>query len=51
MNVRISRNLGVIAVLYFTANFSGQTKKDTLSKENKIDEIVVIGYGLRRRVM
>lgn len=49
MNVRISRNLGVIAVLYFTANFSGQTKKDTLSKENKIDEIVVIGYGTQKK--
>ena len=49
MNVKISRNLGVIAVLYFTANFSGQTKKDTLSKENKIDEIVVIGYGTQKK--
>ncbi|MGU3374924.1 SusC/RagA family TonB-linked outer membrane protein [Chryseobacterium sp. M5A1_1a] len=45
MNVRISRSLGVIAVLYFTANFSAQTKKDTVSKENKIEEIVMIGYG------
>lgn len=45
MNVRISRSLGVIAVLYFTANFSAQTKQDTVSKENKIEEIVMIGYG------
>lgn len=46
MNLRISRSLGVVAVLYFTANFSAQTKvKDSVSKENKIDEIVMIGYG------
>ncbi|MBB6369745.1 SusC/RagA family TonB-linked outer membrane protein [Chryseobacterium shigense] len=46
MNLRISRSLGVVAVLYFTANFSAQTKvKDTVPKENKIDEIVMIGYG------
>ncbi len=50
MNVRISRSLGLVAVLYFTANFSAQTKvKDTLSKENKIDEIVVIGYGTQKK--
>lgn len=50
MNVRISRSLGLVAVLYFTANFSAQTKvKDTLSKENKIDEIVMIGYGSQKK--
>lgn len=50
MNVRISRSLGLVAVLYFTANFSAQTKvKDTLSKENKIDEIIVIGYGTQKK--
>lgn len=46
MNLRISRSLGMVAVLYFTANFSAQTKvKDSVPKENKIDEIVMIGYG------
>ncbi len=46
MNLRISRSPGVVAVLYFTANFSAQTKvKDSVPKENKIDEIVMIGYG------
>jgi TonB-linked SusC/RagA family outer membrane protein len=50
MNVRISRSLGAVAVLYFTASFSAQTQqKDTLSKENKIDEIVVIGYGTQKK--
>lgn len=50
MNVRISRSLGAVAVLYFTASFSAQNqKKDTLSRENKIDEIVVIGYGTQKK--
>ncbi|MGL6127385.1 SusC/RagA family TonB-linked outer membrane protein [Chryseobacterium artocarpi] len=49
MNIRIPTSLGVIAALYFTANFNAQTKKDTLSKENKIDEIVVIGYGTQKK--
>lgn len=49
MNIRISLSLGAVAVLYFTANFSAQTKKDTLSKENKIDEVVVIGYGTQKK--
>ena len=51
MNVRISRSVGVVAVLYFTANFSAQTTKvkDTLAKENKIDEVVVIGYGTQKK--
>ncbi|MEF9478629.1 SusC/RagA family TonB-linked outer membrane protein [Chryseobacterium sp. 1B4] len=51
MNVRISRSVGVVAVLYFTANFSAQTTKvkDTIAKENKIDEVVVIGYGTQKK--
>lgn len=51
MNVRISRSVGVVAVLYFTANFSAQTNKakDTIAKENKIDEVVVIGYGTQKK--
>lgn len=46
MNVKISRSLGIIAALYFTANFNAQTtERDTISKEKKIEEVVVIGYG------
>lgn len=50
MNVRISRSLGVVAVLYFTANFNAQTSvKDTIPKENKIEEVVMIGYGSQKK--
>jgi TonB-dependent starch-binding outer membrane protein SusC len=50
MNVRISRSLGMVAVLYFTANFSAQnTKNDTLPKEQKIEEVVMIGYGTQKK--
>ncbi|WP_027379500.1 SusC/RagA family TonB-linked outer membrane protein [Chryseobacterium daeguense] len=50
MNVRISRSLGMVAVLYFTANFSAQnTTKDTVSKETKIEEVVMIGYGTQKK--
>jgi len=46
MNVKISRSLGIIAALYFTANFNAQTTpRDTVSKEQKIEEVVLIGYG------
>ncbi|MDR6922338.1 SusC/RagA family TonB-linked outer membrane protein [Chryseobacterium sp. 2987] len=46
MNIRISGSFGLAAVLYFTANFNAQTKViDSVPKENKIDEIVMIGYG------
>ncbi|WP_262147099.1 SusC/RagA family TonB-linked outer membrane protein [Chryseobacterium foetidum] len=46
MNVKISRSLGIIAAVYFTANFNAQTTpKDTVQKEQKIEEVVVIGYG------
>lgn len=50
MNVRISRSLGMVAVLYFTANFNAQnTKSDTLPKEQKIEEVVMIGYGTQKK--
>lgn len=50
MNVRISRSLGMVAVLYFTASFSAQnTKNDTLPKEQKIEEVVMIGYGTQKK--
>ncbi|MFY1046159.1 SusC/RagA family TonB-linked outer membrane protein [Chryseobacterium sp. GP-SGM7] len=46
MNVKITKGLGMVAVLYFTANFHAQnTLKDTVQKEQKIEEVVVIGYG------
>ena len=39
----------MVAVLYFTANFSAQnTKNDTLPKEQKIEEVVMIGYGTQK---
>ncbi|WP_292009185.1 TonB-dependent receptor [Chryseobacterium sp.] len=50
MNVKISRGLGVIAVLYFTANFNAQNRgNDTLTKEQKIEEVVMIGYGTQKK--
>lgn len=50
MNVRISRSLGMVAVLYFTASFSAQnTTGDSLPKEQKIEEVVMIGYGTQRK--
>ncbi len=50
MNVKISRSLGMVAVLYFTANFSAQnTSNDTISKETKIEEVVMIGYGTQKK--
>lgn len=50
MNVKISKGLGVIAVLYFTANFNAQnTTNDTISKEQNIEEVVMIGYGTQKK--
>ncbi|RKS98000.1 SusC/RagA family TonB-linked outer membrane protein [Chryseobacterium defluvii] len=50
MNVKISRSLGMVAVLYFTANFNAQnTSNDTLPKEQKIEEVVMIGYGTQKK--
>ncbi|WP_370896346.1 SusC/RagA family TonB-linked outer membrane protein [Chryseobacterium gossypii] len=50
MNVRISRSLGMVAVLYFTANFNAQnTANDTIPKEQKIEEVVMIGYGTQKK--
>ena len=50
MNVKLSRSLGMVAVLYFTANFSAQNRtNDTISKEAKIEEVVMIGYGTQKK--
>ncbi|MDF2552212.1 MAG: SusC/RagA family TonB-linked outer membrane protein [Chryseobacterium sp.] len=41
----------LIAVLYFGMNANGQTTpQDTLPKEQKIEEVVMIGYGSRKAV-
>lgn len=40
----------LIAVLYFGMNVNGQTApKDTLVKEQKIEEVVMIGYGAQKK--
>ncbi len=48
MNVKISKSLGLIAVVYFTAGLQAQ-QSDTLTKETKIEEVVVIGYGTQKK--
>lgn len=45
MNMKAKRSLGLIAVLYFTAGLHAQISKDTVTKEKKIDEVILIGYG------
>lgn len=42
--------VSAIAVFYFTADLSAQQVQDTLTKENKIEEVVMIGYGSRKKV-
>jgi len=49
MNLKYSKCLGLAAVLYFTANYSAQQVRDTASKENAIEEVVVIGYGTQKK--
>jgi TonB-linked SusC/RagA family outer membrane protein len=50
MNVKITKGLSIIAVLYFTANFNAQNRgNDTLPKEQKIEEVVMIGYGTQKK--
>ncbi|PIF46423.1 TonB-linked SusC/RagA family outer membrane protein [Chryseobacterium sp. 52] len=40
----------LIAVIYFGMNVNAQTTpKDTLAKEQKIDEVVLIGYGSQKK--
>ncbi|EJL69158.1 SusC/RagA family TonB-linked outer membrane protein [Chryseobacterium populi] len=41
----------LIAVLYFGMNVNAQvTPQDTVTKEQKIEEVVMIGYGSRKKV-
>ncbi|MDN5626335.1 MAG: hypothetical protein L0G96_24630, partial [Acinetobacter sp.] len=35
----------LIAALYFGGDLHAQSVKDTTAQENKIEEVVVIGYG------
>jgi len=49
MNVKTKRSIGLIAVLYFTANLNAQVQSDTLTKEKSIEEVVVIGYGTQKK--
>jgi len=44
MKCNYSKSLGLIAVLFFTATANAQTK-DSVTREKKIDEVVLIGYG------
>ncbi len=39
----------LIAALYFGGNLHAQSTQDTTAKENKIEEVVVIGYGTQRK--
>lgn len=40
----------LIAVLYFGMNVNGQvTPRDTVAKEQKIEEVVLIGYGTQKK--
>ncbi|SDF70497.1 SusC/RagA family TonB-linked outer membrane protein [Epilithonimonas hungarica] len=40
----------LIAALYFGSDLHAQTTQDTVTKENKIEEVVVIGYGTQKKV-
>ena len=48
MNIKISKSLGLIAAVYFTAGLQAQ-QSDTLTQETKIEEVVVIGYGTQKK--
>lgn len=39
----------LIAAIYFGGNLHAQSTQDTISKENKIEEVVVVGYGTQRK--
>ncbi len=40
----------LIAALYFGGDLHAQSTQDTTAKESKIEEVVVIGYGTRKKV-
>lgn len=39
----------LIAALYFGSDLHAQSTQDTVAKENKIEEVVVIGYGTAKK--
>ncbi len=39
----------LIAAIYFGGNLQAQTTQDTIATENKIEEVVVIGYGTQKK--
>lgn len=39
----------LIAALYFGGDLHAQSTQDTVAKENKIEEVVVIGYGTQKK--
>ena len=39
----------LIAAIYFGGNLHAQSTQDTATKENKIEEVVVIGYGTQKK--
>lgn len=39
----------LIAALYFGSDLHAQSTQDTTAKENKIEEVVVIGYGTQKK--
>ncbi|WP_332032172.1 SusC/RagA family TonB-linked outer membrane protein [Kaistella sp.] len=45
MKPKFLRSTIAIAAVYFSGNFYAQQTADTLQREQKIDEVVVIGYG------
>lgn len=40
----------LIAALYFGGDLHAQSTQDTATRENKIEEVVVIGYGTQKKV-
>ena len=48
MNIKITKSLGLVAVMYFTGTMHAQ-QNDTIAKESKIEEVVVIGYGTQKK--
>lgn len=45
MNIESKKSLMLVAAFYFAVNLQAQERKDTVVKERRIDEIVLIGYG------
>lgn len=39
----------LIAAIYFGGNLHAQSTQDTVSKETKIEEVVVVGYGTQKK--